>query len=179
MIPEKYLVAAGFALFILAGLTVASTFFGKTIIPGWIFGVLIIIIAIFGCVYLGRTQSVLKEVTMDADEDVYKVDSIVVAVLQDDQAQTMDDALLYNFGIHKTLDRDNTNTVIAEIEANAGIELTVTEYDDFSALISDLKSGAIQAMIYNSAFNDQLKKQMRISLMKCTLSSTITLFRRR
>ena len=158
MIPEKYLVAAGFALFILAGLTVASTFFGKTIIPGWIFGVLIIIIAIFGCVYLGRTQSVLKEVTMDADEDVYKVDSIVVAVLQDDQAQTMDDALLYNFGIHKTLDRDNTNTVIAEIEANAGIELTVTEYDDFSALISDLKSGAIQAMIYNSAFNDTIEE---------------------
>lgn len=158
MIPEKYLVAAGFALFVLAGLTVASTFFGKTIIPGWIFGVLIIIISIFGCVYLGRTQSVLKEVTMDADEDVYKVDSIVVAVLQDDQAQTMDDALLYNFGILKTLDRDNTNTVIAEIEANAGIELTVTEYDDFSALISDLKSGAIQAMIYNSAFNDTIEE---------------------
>ena len=158
MIPEKYLVAAGFALFVLAGLTVASTFFGKTIIPGWIFGVLIIIISIFGCVYLGRTQSVLEEVTMDADEEVYKVDSIVVAVLQDDQAQTMDDALLYNFGIHKTLDRDNTNTVIAEIEANAGIELTVTEYDDFSALISDLKSGAIQAMIYNSAFNDTIEE---------------------
>lgn len=158
MIPEKYLVAAGFALFILAGLTVASTFFGKTIIPGWIFGVLIIIIAIFGCVYLGRTQSVLEEVTMDADEEVYKVDSIVVAVLQDDQAQTMDDALLYNFGVHKTLDRDNTNTVIAEIEANAGIELTVTEYDDFSALIADLKSGAIQAMIYNSAFNDTIEE---------------------
>ena len=158
MIPEKYLVVAGFALFVLAGLTVASTFFGKTIIPGWIFGVLIIIISIFGCVYLGRTQSVLEEVTMDADEEVYKVDSIVVAVLQDDQAQTMDDALLYNFGIHKTLDRDNTNTVIAEIEANAGIELTVTEYDDFSALISDLKSGAIQAMIYNSAFNDTIEE---------------------
>ena len=95
---------------------------------------------------------------MDADEEVYKVDSIVVAVLQDDQAQTMDDALLYNFGIHKTLDRDNTNTVIAEIEANAGIELTVTEYDDFSALISALKSGAIQAMIYNSAFNDTIEE---------------------
>lgn len=158
MIPEKYLVVAGFALFVLAGLTVASTFFGKTIIPGWIFGVLIIIISIFGCVYLGRTQSVLEEVTMDADEEVYKVDSIVVAVLQDDQAQTMDDALLYNFGIHKTLDRDNTNTVIAEIEANAGIDLTVTEYDDFSALISDLKSGAIQAMIYNSAFNDTIEE---------------------
>ena len=158
MIPEKYLVVAGFALFVLAGLTVASTFFGKTIIPGWIFGVLIIIISIFGCVYLGRTQSVLEEVTMDADEEVYKVDSIVVAVLQDDQAQTMDDALLYNFGIHKTLDRDNTNTVIAEIEANAGIELTVTEYDDFSALISALKSGAIQAMIYNSAFNDTIEE---------------------
>ena len=158
MIPEKYLVVAGFALFVLAGLTVASTFFGKTIIPGWILGVLIIIISIFGCVYLGRTQSVLEEVTMDADEEVYKVDSIVVAVLQDDQAQTMDDALLYNFGIHKTLDRDNTNTVIAEIEANAGIELTVTEYDDFSALISALKSGAIQAMIYNSAFNDTIEE---------------------
>ena len=158
MIPEKYLVVAGFALFVLAGLTVASTFFGKTIIPGWIFGVLIIIISIFGCVYLGRTQSVLEEVTMDADEEVYKVDSIVVAVLQDDQAQTMDDALLYNFGIHKTLDRDNTNTVIAEIEANAGIDLTVTEYDDFSALISDLKSGTIQAMIYNSAFNDTIEE---------------------
>lgn len=158
MIPEKYLVAASIVLLVLAGLTVVSTFFSKTIIPGWIFGALIIIVAIFGCVYLARTQAVLEEVTVDENEEVYKVDSIVLAVLADDQAQTMDDAVLYNFGIHKTLDRDNTDTVIAEIEANAGIELTVTEYDDFSALISDLKSGAIQAMIYNSAFNDTIEE---------------------
>ena len=158
MVPEKYLVAAGCVLLVFAGLTVAFTFFGKTVIPGWIFGALIIAISIFGCVYLGRTQAVLEEVTMDEDEEVYKVDSIVVAVLADDQAQTMDDALLYNFGIHKTLDRDNTNTVISEIESEAGIELTVTEYDDFSAMIEDLKSGTIQGMIYNSAYDDTIEE---------------------
>lgn len=158
MLPEKYLIAAGAVLFIFAGLTVASTFFGKTMIPGWIFGALIIIVSIVGCVYLGRTQAVLEEVTVNEDEEVYKVDSIVVAVLADDQAQTMDDALLYNFGIHKTLDRDNTNTVISEIESEAGIELSVTEYDDFSTLIEDLKSGAVQGMIYNSAFNDTIEE---------------------
>lgn len=158
MLPEKYLIAAGAVLFIFAGLTVASTFFGKTMIPGWIFGALIIIVSIVGCVYLGRTQAVLEEVTVNADEEVYKVDSIVVVVLADDQAQTMDDALLYNFGIHKTLDRDNTNTVISEIESEAGIELSVTEYDDFSALIEDLKSGVVQGMIYNSAFNDTIEE---------------------
>lgn len=158
MLPENYMAAIVIVLVVLAGLTTAASFFKKTVIPGWVLGVLVIAAASVGCVYMSRTEAVLEEVTVDEDEEVYKVDSIVVAVLADDQAQTMDDAILYNFGIMATLDRENTDTVIANIEASAGIELSVTEYDDFDSLIADLKKGTVQAMIYNSAFDGTIEE---------------------
>lgn len=157
ILPDKYLVLIFMMLVILVAITACAQIPKKTRIGGLIFGCIVSIVLVVGCVYLGRTQNVLDTVTV-SDEENYKVDNIVVAVLKDDQAQTMDDALLYNFGIQKTLDRSNTDTVIAEIEANAGLALSVTEYEDFSAMVRALRKGEIQAIVYNAAYDDTIEE---------------------
>ena len=158
VLPMKFLVPIGIGLVLLIAVTACSVFCRKTVIAGWIFGALMIIVLDIGSVYLIRTEVVLEEVTVAEEEEVYKIDNIVVAVLQDDTAQTMEDTLLYNFGIQKTLDRENTDIVIGEIEAKSGIAITVTEYEDFSDMIRELRSQKIQAIIYNTAFNDTISE---------------------
>lgn len=158
ILPGKYMTLMVAVLVILALITIILQIPKKTCIGGGIFGLLISIVLIVGCVYLARTHTVLETVTVEQDEEQYKVDSIVVAVLTDDIAESMDDALLYNFGILKTIDRTNTDTVIAEIEADAGLALSTTEYDDFSQMLRALKKGDVQAIIYNSAYVDTFEE---------------------
>lgn len=161
VLPETYLVLLFAGLAVLIALTVCAQIpkKSKISISGMGFGCIISIALLVGCIYLGRTHVVLESVTLEEEEPSYKVDSIVIAVLEDDYAQSMDDALLYNFGIQKTIDRENTNTVIAEIEASTGFSLSITEYEDFSSMVRALRRGEIQAVIYNSAFNDTIEEK--------------------
>ena len=41
----------------------------------------------------------------------------MIAVAKDDRAEVLEDTLIYNFGIHKTLDRENTDKTIATTRA--------------------------------------------------------------
>jgi len=157
VLPEKYLIPLLAVLIIFVAVTVCTQFSKKTRIGGLVFGGIVSIVLVTGCIYLGRTQTVLDSVTVE-DEDNFKVDNIVVAVLKDDVAQSMDDTLLYNFGIQKTIDRDNTDTAIAEIESSAGLTLSVTEFEDFSSMVRALRKGEIQAIIYNAAYNDTIEE---------------------
>ncbi len=162
VLPEKYLAPVIALLILLAAVTACAQIPKKKalMIGGLGFGVIACAALTVGCVYLERTTVVLDSVTVEEEEDNYKVDNIVVAVLDGDRAQTMDDTLLYNFGIQRTIDRENTDKVIAEIEERAGIELSLTEYDDFSEMVLALRRGDIQAVIYNSAFNDTIEESM-------------------
>lgn len=160
ILPGKYLTLLIVILIVLEVITLCLQIPKKTRVVGIIFSVLISIVWAIGCVYLVRTHTVLNEVTVEKDEDNYKVDNIVVAVLADDQAQSMSDALIYNFGILKTVDRENTDATIAEIESSAKLELSTTEFDDFSQMFKALTRGDIQAIIYNAAYDDTFEESV-------------------
>ena len=82
------------------------------------------LVFILGDIYLARTHMVLSDITVE--DNNYKEDQIVIAVLKDDPAEELEDTLIYNFGIQKTLDRENTDTTISNIEEQSGTTLNVT-----------------------------------------------------
>lgn len=157
VLPNKYLLPVIAVLLLLVAGVCAMQFFKKAWLAGWIISGLLCVILIIGNVYMIRTYMLMNSITVEDDEN-YKVDNIVVAVLKDDRAQSMDDALLYNFGIQKTQDRQNTDATITEIEQQSGTPLTITEFDDFSTMADALYNGSIQAIIYNAAYNDTIEE---------------------
>ena len=98
----------------------------------------------------------LSDITVE--DNNYKVDQIVIAVLKDDPAEELEDTLIYNFGIQKTLDRENTDTTISNIEEQSGTTLNVTEFDDLASMAQALYDGQVQAVIYNAAYDDTIEE---------------------
>lgn len=156
VLPDKYIAAAAAVLFVLAAAMVGLQFLKKTRIAGCILSVLLTVVIIVGDVYLARTHMVLSDIT--SEDGNYKVDNIVVAVLKDDRAENLEDTLIYNFGIHKTLDRENTDKTVESLEQQSGTTLNVTEFDDFSAMIQALYDGDVQAIIYNEAYEGTIEE---------------------
>lgn len=156
VLPDKYIIAAGIAVAVVDFIMVGLQFPKKFRILGCVLSGILLIIFIIGDVYLARTHMVMDDITVEGNN--YKVDNIVVAVLKDDAAQSLEDTLIYNFGVQKNLDRENTNKTIENIEQQSGTTLNVTEFDDFSSMVQALYSGQVQAVIYNAAYNDTIEE---------------------
>lgn len=158
VLPLNYFIGVCVILVVTLVITAALLMPNKTLYFGWGFAVLMSLILIVGNVYIVRTYSVINAISVEEGDDNFSLDNIVVAVLKDDQAESMDDALLYNFGIMKSMDRENTNTAISEIETAANLTLTVTEFDDFKTMVNALKREEIQAIIYNTAYDATIEE---------------------
>ena len=159
VLPDKYIAALAVVLFVLAAAMAGLQFPKKTRLLGCILSVLLTAAMVVGNVYLARTHMVLDGIT--TEEGNYKVDNIVVAVMKDDRAEALEDTLIYNFGIHKTLDRENTDKTIESLESQSGATLNVTEFDDFSAMIEALYDGEVQAIIYNEAYEGTIEETQK------------------
>lgn len=81
-----------------------------------------------------------------------KTNIISVYVMATDPAESIKDAAEYNFGILSTLDRENTDTTIDDINKKVNSSITTTEFDDTQSLTEALYSGNVQAIILNEAF---------------------------
>lgn len=103
---------------------------------------------IFGCYYIHKTNTTIKDVaTADKQTDV-----VAVYVMNEDPAQDLNGAADYQFGISTTIDRGNTDVTIANLEETLGTELKVKEYEAPLAMVDELKEGKLGAIILNSAY---------------------------
>lgn len=159
VLPDKYIAALAAVLFVLAAAMTGLQFPKRTRIFGGVISLLLTVVLVVGNVYLARTHSVLNEIT--AEEGNYKVDNIVVAVMKEDRAEVLEDTLIYNFGIHKTLDRENTDKTIESLQSQSGATLNVTEFDDFSEMAEALYAGDVQAIIYNEAYEGTIEETQK------------------
>ena len=145
VLPVRYTGAViGLTIF-LAILMILMQFPRKMRLAGCILSGIFCLVFILGDIYLARTHMVLSDITVE--DNNYKVDQIVIAVLKDDPAEELEDTLIYNFGIQKTLDRENTDTTISNIEEQGGTTLNVTEFDDLASMAQALYDGQVQAVI--------------------------------
>ena len=155
ILPIRYIAIAAVLLLILWVFAYFSQFTRGTHIAGKVESVILCVVLAVGSYYLFVTNSFLGAITGTTTQ----VDNIVIAVLADDPAQTLADAADYTFGIQTTIDRENVDKTIEQINENLGKEITTAGYDGIQAQINALYNGEVGAIIYNEAFNGNIVEE--------------------
>ncbi len=148
VLPVKFVILVAVLLLVLWLFAFFSQSTKKMHIAGKVEAILVSIALIFGCYYMSVTHNFLGEATGSN----VKVDNMIIAVMKDDPAQSLADAVDYTFGIQTVLDAENTEKTLAQIEENIGQEVNIqvcsSIYDQFEALYN----GTVDVIVYNEAF---------------------------
>ena len=113
------------------------------------------LVLILGSVYVIKTKYTLDTVTKTK---MYQTDKIVIAVMAEDEAQSVEDAKDYEFGIMSALDRSKVDQAIEQINGNLKSEIDTREFDSYSELVQALYKGKVDAMIYNQALDELIEE---------------------
>lgn len=155
LLPIKYLVIVIIALLVLFGVTFAVQFpKGNVFITGIVISLIISILLGFGIYYLTSANHLLKNITGAK----YKTDNMVAVVLNEDPAQTLEDARDYTFGINTAMDLENTKKMIQNMEEEIGTPIKVKEYGSIQELGSAILSQEVGAGIYNESMSGILQE---------------------
>lgn len=149
LVPMKYIILAGIGL----GLTFAAAFGlqflkSKWNIAGIVLSVLVSIVAIVGIIALFQLQRFMKEV----GGAEYKTDNMIVVVRKEDAAKTLEDAENYSFGIQTSLDQENNQLMVKDMEKKLNRTLKTLTYSTIIEAGEALLDGKADAIIYNEAF---------------------------
>ena len=115
-----------------------------------------ILVMIFGSVYVAKTIYTLSSVTK---VKAYQTDKIVIAVLADDPAESLGDAKDYKFGIMAGNDRSKVDLAITQMNNSLDSEIDTVEYSSYSEQVQALYDGKIDAMIYNQALDELIEEK--------------------
>ena len=117
MIPGKYLVPIGAGLLVFFGIAFGLQFLrGKKYIVGLVISILVDLILVGGIFSIYKADKLLVQV----GGATYKTDSMVVVVRADDSAKTLEDAKDYRYGIQTSVDVENTDKMLEDVEKNVG-----------------------------------------------------------
>lgn len=155
MLPMRYFALVVILLLVLAGIAFALQWLRHVHIVGKVMAALVSILLIIVTIYIARTHGLLQNITAGS---TYQTDKIVVAVLQDDEAESIVDAVDYEFGITRSLDREKVDLAISQINDTIGVQISTVEYDSYSDLVNALYDGDVEAIIYNQAMNDLIEE---------------------
>lgn len=157
MVPGRYLGALFVVLIILFGIMFGLQFLkNKIYILGIVLSVLISIALGFGTFYLVQANQMLA----DVGGATYKTDNMIVVVRADDGAENILDAKDYKFGIQTSLDQDNNQKMLDDIETVLGQAPDVDEFDTVQEEAQALLNGEIGAAIYNEAFTGIIEDEI-------------------
>lgn len=149
MVPGKYIGALLIVLLVLFGIMFGLQFLKNRIyILGIVLSVLISILLGVGTYYLARTNQMLA----DVGGATYKTDNMIVVVRAGDSAENILDAKDYKYGIQTSLDQENNQKMLEDIETVLGQAPDVDEYGTVQEEAQALLNGEIGAAIYNEAF---------------------------
>lgn len=156
VLPTKYFIAASIILILLALICFLLQFRKHAHWAGKIISFIVILVMIFGSVYVAKTIYTLGSVTK---VKAYQTDKIVIAVLADDPAQSLADAEDYKFGIMAGNDRSKVDLAITQMNSNLDSEIETVEYNSYSEQVEALYTGKIDAMIYNQALDELIEEK--------------------
>ncbi len=152
VLPIKYLVLIFGMLSFLDAFALGSQYTRSAHVIGKVDCVIMIILLLIVNIYLIRANSTLLSIT---DND-YKIDRIAVVVLKDDPAQELEDAADYTFGAQYIAGNDKVEQAIVEVSKEVGQDIYYTTFDDVFAMAEALYNGEVDALIYNTAYNDSM-----------------------
>lgn len=149
MFPTKYLAVIGIVLVIIwIGIFCSQFFSKKNGVTGKIISVLMSCILAFGSFYIFKTNGTIEEISGGGK----KVDRMVVAVLKDDPADSIEDARNYEFGVQYSMRGDDVKDTVATINEEISTEIDTKEYNNLREQAKGLHEGDVQAIIYNEAY---------------------------
>lgn len=156
MLPVKYLaIIAGLLLIALLIVFTSQLLSKKKGIAGKIFSVLMSVILAVGSFYIFKANGTVSEISGSGT----KVDKVVVAVLADDPAESIQDAKDYSFGVQYALKGEETQETVGAINEELGSAIAETEYRSVQEQATALHNGDVQAIIYNEAYNGILSEE--------------------
>jgi len=147
-VPNRYLVEYSVAcLFIIGVFSVVQKWF----IPGIIAKILSVVMSVLlicACYYMNYTYNRMQDISGIETQ----IDSIHVYVMSDNAAQSITDAENYTFGILSTLDRENTDKTIDDINSELSKNIETVEYNSVYDLVEALYGDKVEAIILNAAY---------------------------
>lgn len=150
LVPTKYLVAIIIVLLILFGVTFRLQYVkNKVYIVGIILSIILSILQAIGIVYMLKADKLMA----DVGGANYKTDNMIVVVKKDNPASNLMDASMYRFGTQTSVDQENTQIMVDNINTSLGREVKIEQYGTVQELANALLEGRVDAAIYNQALD--------------------------
>lgn len=150
LVPTKYLVAIIIVLLILFGVTFGLQYVkNKVYIVGIALSIILSILQTIGIVYMLKADKLMA----DVGGANYKTDNMIVVVKKDNPASNLMDASMYRFGTQTSVDQENTQTMLDNINKALGREVKVEQYGTVQELANALLEGRVDAAVYNQALD--------------------------
>lgn len=150
MIPAKYIVIA----LIVSILVLTGCFFlqrkkgkGKWAVAIF-FEILFIAVSIVGTYFLYHTMNLVQKITNVETNS----ETICAYVLKEHNYETLNEVLDKPFGRVKNQSEQAVSQMLADIESNGKVSLTVNEYDDMFLGADALKDREIEVLVLNEAY---------------------------
>ncbi len=154
MLPLSYLALAAMALIFLWCIAFMSQAVRKKRgIAGKIYSLILVFILALGAFNIAEANNMLAMITGGN----VQVDKMVVAVLADDPAETIEDAADYNFGVQFQQGSENVQTAVTNLQEELGTILEATEYDSVQEQAQALMNEEVDAIIYNEAYTELME----------------------
>mgnify|MGYP002560350013 CR=1 FL=1 len=147
LIPTSIKVAAGI---VLIGCSLITAITQRWKVPGIItkvLSVLLSIIMIIGCVYLGYTRGYLGKMTGKKTQ----TDIVGVYVLADDAAQSLEEINGYTCGRIPILDSDNLEKMLDDI-SDKDVALSYKDYTSIMDAVDALLNKKVESIIINESY---------------------------
>ncbi len=155
MLPVNYLALAAMVLFFLWCVAFMSQALRKKRgITGKLYSLILVCILTYGAYHLMETNNMIAQITSGG----YKEDTILVAVLADDPADTLESAADYTFGVQFEKDGQNIQTAVTDIQQQLGADINMIECASIEAQAESLMSGEVQAIIYDSSYTEVMEQ---------------------
>lgn len=155
MLPTLYLAVIGVVLLMFFGVILASQFFSKkNAIAGKVLSVIISLLLIVGSYYILKVNGAVSEIS-GGD---YKLDNIVVAVMADDPAESLEDARDYSFGVQYRMNGEQIKETVDAVNQELGSEISTVEFESLAEQAEALHDGQVDAIIYNEGYTGILEE---------------------
>ena len=154
MLPLNYLALVAMILVFLWCIAFTSQAVRKKKgIAGKIYSLVLVCVLALGTFNIAEANNMLSMITGGN----VRVDKMAVAVRADDPAETIEDAMDYNFGVQFQQVGDNIQTAVTKLQEELGTTLEVTECDSVQDQAQALINGQVDAIIYNEAYTELME----------------------
>lgn len=154
LLSTTYVLIIGVVLLLIWLIIFLTQFTKRMHIGGKIVSVIMCVVLAFGAYAMLRANSLIGQIT-NSD---YKIDKMVVIVMKNDPAESLNDTASYKFGIQETIDREKTDKAVSEIQDQLDTTLTVQEYEGIDSQIQALYDGNVQAIILNEGMRTTIEE---------------------